>query len=172
MTRMKQLCNNDPAVAIEHLIDGLVNHEEIVDFTLDFDSSSNWTNGVCAGGAATVTLIKILDMSFAPIELNDDIISRAELMRTDRRDLLDFEEAIEIFRRGRLFAIERYFGLKPTTTNCPWYLQNQNWKTELPEVIKFWEQLTGRRYNMENIALERRWEKAAVAANRTTTYAL
>jgi hypothetical protein len=25
---------------------------------------------------------------------------------------------------------------------------------------------------MENIALERRWEKAAVAANRTTTYAL
>jgi hypothetical protein len=162
MTTIKQLCDNDPAVAIEHMIDGLVNHEEIVDFTLDFES----------GGAATVTLIKILDMSFAPPELSDDITSRAELMQTDRRDLLDFEEAIEMFRRGRLFAIEGYFGLTPTTTNCPWNLQNSNWKTELPEVIKFWEQLTGRKYFLSNVPLERRWEKAAVTANRTTTYAL
>jgi hypothetical protein len=171
MPTIRQLCDNDPAVAIEHMIDGLVNHGEIVDFELDFDSSSNWMNGICSGGAATVTLIKILDMSFAPIELSDES-ARAGLMQTDRRDLLDFEEAIEMFRRGRLFAIEGYFGLTPTTTNCPWNLQNNNWKTELPEVIKFWEQLTGRRYNMTNVPLERRWEKAAVAANRTTTYAL
>jgi hypothetical protein len=32
MTTIRQLCDNDPAVAIEHMINGLVNHKEIKDF--------------------------------------------------------------------------------------------------------------------------------------------
>jgi hypothetical protein len=173
MTTIRQLCDNDPAVAIEHMIDGLVNHAEIIDFKLDFDSASKWTNGICHGGAVTVTLIKILDMSFAPIELNDDF-HRAGLMQTDMRDLLDFEEAIEQFSQGSLVAIEKYFDLPASrATALPWNLHNQSWEGELPEVINFWEQLTGRRYDMKSIALEYRWTKAAAAVwSQMATYVL
>jgi hypothetical protein len=167
MTTIRQLCDNDPAVAIEHMIDGLVNHREIIDFKLDFDSSSKWTNGICHGGAVTVTLIKILDMSFAPIELNDDF-HRAGLMQTDMRDLSDFEEAIELFRHGNLWAIERYFDLSISGISClPWNLQNSSWETEIPEVINFWEQLTGQRYEKLAKDIDERWVRAAsLAANR------
>jgi hypothetical protein len=173
MTTIRQLCDNDPAVAIEHMIDGLVNHREIVDFKLDFSSASKWTKGICCGGAATVTLIRILDMSFAPIELGDDF-HRADLMQTDMRDLSDFEEAIDLFSQGSLVAIEKYFDL-PTSraTALPWSLQNENWEGDLPEVINFWEQLTGRRYDMTTVALEYRWTKAAAAAwSNVATYVL
>jgi hypothetical protein len=173
MTTIRQLCDNDPAVAIEHLIDGLVNHGEITNFELDFDTSISWANGICTGGAATVTLIKILNTSFAPPELSDDF-TRAGLMQTDMRDLLDFEEAIELFSQGSLVAIERYFDLptsRATATPLSWNLQNQSLEGHLPEVINFWEQLTGRRYDMTSVDLEYRWTKAA-AASRMTTYVL
>jgi hypothetical protein len=167
MTTIRQLCDNDPAVAIEHMIDGLVNHREIVDFKLDFDSASKWTKGICCGGAATVTLIRILDMSFAPIELGDDF-HRADLMQTDMRDLSDFEEAIEMFRLGNLLAIERYFDLSISGISClPWNLQNSSWESEIPEVINFWEQLTGQRYEKLAKDIDERWVRAAsLAANR------
>jgi hypothetical protein len=167
MTTIRQLCDNDPAVAIEHMIDGLVNHREIVDFKLDFDSASKWTKGICCGGAATVTLIRILDMSFAPIELGDDF-HRADLMQTDMRDLSDFEEAIEMFRQGNLWAIERYFDLSISGISClPWNLQNSSWESEIPEVINFWEQLTGQRYEKLAKDIDERWVRAAsLAANR------
>jgi hypothetical protein len=42
--------------------------------------------------------------------------------------------------------------------------KSQNWEGDLPEVINFWEQLTGRRYDMTTVALEYRWTKAAAAA--------
>jgi hypothetical protein len=172
MTTIRQLCDNDPAVAIEHMINGLLNHREIVDFKLDFGCSSKWANGVCAGGSVTVTLIQILDMSFAPIELNNDL-ARADLMQTDMRDLLDFEEAIDLFSQGSLVAIEKYFDL-PTSraTALPWNLQNQSWEEEILEVISFWEQLTGRRYDMTIVALEYRWTEAAAAWSNMATYVL
>jgi hypothetical protein len=165
MTAIRQLCDNDPAVAIEYMIDGLVNHGEIANFELDFDSSIRWANGICTGGAATVTLIKVLNMSFAPPELNDEF-TRAGLMQTDMRDLLDFEEAIELFRQGSLVAIERYFGLPATTTTCSWNLQNHNWETELLEIISFWEQLTGRRYKKSSKKIDERWVNAVAAVNQ------
>jgi hypothetical protein len=173
MTTIRQLCDNDPAVAIEHMINGLLNHREIKDFKLDFGCSSKWANGVCAGGSVTVTLIQILDMSFAPPQLNNDF-ARADLMQTDMRDLLDFEEAIDLFSQGSLVAIEKYFDL-PTSraTALPWCLHNEGWEGELPEVINFWEQLTGRRYDMTTVALEYRWTKAAAAAwSNMATYVL
>jgi hypothetical protein len=167
MTTIRQLCDNDPAVVIEHLINGLLNHREIKDFKLDFGCSSKWANGVCAGGAVTVTLIQILDMSFAPPELNSDF-ARADLMQTDMRDLLDFEEAIEMFRQGNLLAIERYFDLSISGISClPWNLQNSSWESEIPEVINFWEQLTGQRYEKLAKDIDERWVRAAsLAANR------
>jgi hypothetical protein len=167
MTTIRQLCDNDPAVAIEHMIDGLVNHREIVDFKLDFDSSSKWTNGICCGGAVTVTLIRILDMSFAPIELGEDF-HRAGLMQTDMRDLLDFEEAIELFRQGSLVAIKRYFDLPMSgIESLSWNLQNKNWEVEIVKVISFWEQLTGRRYEKFTKDADERWEHAASVTARS-----
>jgi hypothetical protein len=166
MTTIRQLCDNDPAVAIEHMIDGLVNHEEIANFELEFDTSIRWANGICTGGAATVTLIKILNTSFAPPELNDEF-TRAGLMQTDMRDLLDFEEAIELFSQGSLVAIKRYFDLPMSgIDSLPWNLENSNWERDIPEVINFWEQLTGRRYEKLAKDLNERWERAASMAER------
>ncbi len=164
---IRQLCDNDPAVAIEHLINGLVNHREIKRFRLDLDSPTKYKNGICTGGAATVTLVRIIDMSFAAPQLGDEF-NRADLMQTDRRDLLDFEEAIELFRKGNLLAIERYFDLSISGISClPWNLQNSSWENEIPEVINFWEQLTGQRYEKLAKDIDERWVRAASsAANR------
>jgi hypothetical protein len=149
------------------MIDGLINSAGIIDFELDLDSPSEWVDGVCSGGAVTVTLIKILDMSFAPIELNNDF-TRADLMQTDIRDLLAFEEAIKQFSQGSLVAIEEYFDLPISgVSGLPWKVNNSNWEREIPEVINFWEQLTGQVYKPLAKDIDERWVSAAsAAANR------
>ncbi len=145
MTTIRELCDNDPAVAIKHMIDGLINHKDIKDFKLDFDSSE-WINGIYFGGAATVTLVQILDMSFAPIELRN-VFTRADLIQTNRLDLSAFEEAIKLFSQGSLAAIERYFDLPTHIIPLPWNLRNENWERDLPKVINFWQKLTERGIN-------------------------
>ena len=164
MTKLRQLCNNDPAVAIKALIDGLMRHQKIKDFRLDFDHNGVWKNSMCYGGAATLVLIELLDMSFAAPELEDSA-TIANLMWTDRRDLSDFEEAIEFFRVGYPREIEEYFEL-PTSgvTELGWNLQNNNWKYELPKIIQFWEQLTGQTYEILSQDTAQRWRNAVTVS--------
>jgi hypothetical protein len=104
MITLKEFCDNDPAVAIKALIDGLLRHESINKFELDLDcygTLGRWEDEIYYGGVSALVLIELSDLSFAPGQLESEY-SRADLMYTDKRDLMEFEEAIELFRQGVL----------------------------------------------------------------------
>jgi hypothetical protein len=171
MITLKKRCNYDPAVAIQAIIDGLLRHESIKKFQLDFDYRGKWKDDCCFGGAETIVLIELLEMSFAPKQLDDDL-DRAGLMSTDRLDLLEFEYAIDCFSIGNSRAIEQYFGLPISDGDeSLWNLQNDNWKNELPKIIHFWEELTGQKYEYLGTSLNQRW-KGAVSASKNPLVAV
>ncbi len=148
MSTIRTLCGHNPAIAIKAMIDGLITYKSIKNFRLDFITFGIWKNGVCSGCAATITLIRLMNLSFAPYQLGQDF-ARAGLMSTSLPDLLDFEKAIDMFRRGRFLEIERYFGLPTSEIFCfPWYCHGGNLQNELPKIIRFWERLTGQKYQL------------------------
>lgn len=162
MQTIKNRCGNDPGIAIERLLDGLLKHDQIVDFQLDFNFNGSWQGGVCRGGAATVTLIQLLGIDFSPPNFDDDS-DRANILTTHRQDLIDFEEAINMFRQGTLMPIERYFGLPVSSrSRMPWNLQNGDWENGVSQIVNFWERLTGKRYGQIAESLGDRWGNAAL----------
>jgi hypothetical protein len=179
MATIRTLCTNDPAVAIKAMIDGLMTYKLIRNFQLDFITFGTWENKVCSGCAATITLIRLLNLNSAPIQLGNDL-TRARLIPTSLSDLLDFEKAIDMFRRGSFSEIEEYFDLPISKVFCiPWYCHGGNLPGQLPKIIKFWEDFTGQKYktitskgfsiyvspkNESKKDLSRRWARA-VAAN-------
>jgi hypothetical protein len=170
MQTLKEFCKNDPAVAIEALIDGLLRHESIDKFQLDFDCYGTlgyWKDEIYYGGISALVLIELSDLSFAPGQLESEY-SRADLMYTDKRDLMEFEEAIELFRRGMLQPIEEYFGLEVSGIKKDWNLQNDTWKDELLKVIYFWEQLTKREYIFIKRSKEESWLEAVLSQSPST----
>jgi hypothetical protein len=170
MQTLKEFCHNDTAVAIKALIDGLIRHESIDKFQLDLDcygTLGHWEDETYCGGISALVLIELSDLSFAPGQLESEY-SRADLMYTDKRDLMEFEEAIELFRRGMLQPIEQYFGLPVSGIKKDWNLQNDTWKDELPEVIYFWEKLTRREYIFVERSKEESWREAVSSQSPST----
>jgi hypothetical protein len=170
MVTLKEFCENDPAVAIKALIDGLMRYESIDKFQLDFDCYGTlgyWKDEIYYGGISALVLIELSDLSFAPGQLESEY-SRADLMYTDKRDLMEFEEAIELFRRGMLQPIEEYFGLPVSGIKKDWNLQNDTWKDELLKVIYFWEKLTGREYIFVERSKEESWIEAILSEPPST----
>jgi hypothetical protein len=167
MNRLREFCDNDPAVAIKHMIDGLLRHESIEDFKLDLNCHGEWRDGLCHGGAATLVLIELLQLSYAPPNL-DDLASRKEMVCTDVQDLINFEKAIYYFSVGDLKAIEQYFGLPVSGVKKDWNLQNDTWKDELLKVIYFWEKLTGREYIFVERSKEESWIEAILSEPPST----
>ena len=165
MNTLRQLCNDDPSIVVKELIDGLLGHESIKDFKLDFNYSGEWKGDICLGGAATLVLIGLQDLNYAPPEL-DNSASKAVMMYTDRQDLIDFEEAIRYFCTGDLKEIEEYFGLPISGLQKDWNLQNDNWKDELPKVIRFFELITGQTYDFLGKSLAQRWGDAVADFSR------
>lgn len=146
MVTIKTLCANDPAIAIKAMIDGLMTYKLIQNFQLDFITFGTWEKNICHGCSATITLIRLLNLNSAPIQLGNDI-TRAKLIPTSLLDLLDFETAIDMFRRGSFKEIEKYFGLPTSKTFCsPWYCHGGNLSSQLPKIIKFWEDFTRQKY--------------------------
>jgi hypothetical protein len=167
MNRLRKLCERDSAVAIKHMIDGLLKHESIEDFKLDLDCHGEWRGGLCHGGAATLVLIELLQLNYASRSL-DNLASRKDLMCTDVQDLIDFEKAIYYFSVGDLKPIEEYFGLPVSGIEKDWNLQNDTWKDELPKVIYFWEQLTRREYIFVERTKEESWIEAILSQSPST----
>jgi hypothetical protein len=167
MITLKEFCDSDPAVAIKHMIDGLLRHETIEDFELDLNCHGEWRNGLCQGGAATLVLIELLGLDYAPFSLND-LASRRDMFCTDIQDLIKFEKAIYYFSIGDLKAIEEYFGLTVSGIQRGWNLQNDTWKDELPKVIYFWEQLTKREYIFVERSKEESWSEAILSQPPST----
>jgi hypothetical protein len=164
MTTIRERCDDNHAEAIKALIDGLLRHESIKNFELDFNHNGEWIDDVCHGGAVTLSLIELLEMSFAPPELKNSI-SRAKLLNTEMLDLFKFEDAIKQFSIGNPRAIEQYFELPiSVTTELGWNLQNDNWKDELPKIIHFWEQLTGQTYDFLDRSNTQCWENAVLVS--------
>jgi hypothetical protein len=150
MATIRTLCANDPAVAIKAMIDGLMTYKLIQNFRLDFITFGTWENNICYGCSATVTLIRLLNLNSAPIQLGSEL-TRARLVSTNLLDLLDFEKAIDMFRRGSFSEIEEYFDLPMSKIFCsPWYCHSGNLPNQLPKIIKFWEDFTGQQYKPLN----------------------
>ncbi|MEO0012294.1 MAG: hypothetical protein RLZZ535_683 [Cyanobacteriota bacterium] len=146
MATIRTLCANDPAVAIKAMIDGLMTYKLIQNFQLDFITFGTWENNVCYGCSATITLIRLLNLNSAPIQLGNEV-TRARLIPTSLSDLLDFEKAIDMFRRGSFSELEEYFELPISPIFCvPWYCHGGNLSNQLPKIIKFWEDFTGQKY--------------------------
>ena len=167
MNIAQRFCNNDPAILVDALIGGLKRHRAIEGFCLDFDSYGvlgRWENEIYYGGASALVLIQLSDLSFAPEQLDDEY-SRADLMYTDVRDLINFEESIELLRRGILPPLEKYFNLPVSgRSHFPWDLQNDTWEEELPRMIGWWEKLTGQDYEYSKLSLGKRWKETTSAA--------
>lgn len=143
---IKEFCNHDPAVAIDAMIRGLSRHQEITNFSLNLDFEATWENGLCFGSAATLTLVELLDYSFVPPEFESNF-SRAALLETSQPDLMKFETAIILFSKGFGQALSKYFEAPSVEiVDFGWRLENRNWKSQLPQVIKFWEQLSNQKF--------------------------
>jgi hypothetical protein len=168
MVTLKEFCENDPAVAIKALIDGLMRYESIDEFCLDFSCKEDcgWGDEEFRGGAPVLVLMELLELDDACPAL-DYANDRAELFSTDVRDLSDFEEAIYHFSIGIPRAIEQYFGILISgIEELPWNLQSNDFEEDLLEIINFWEKLTGQKYQQSRKSLDDRWNEAISATQR------
>src|SRR5579872_4855137 len=137
-----------PSAALQAMVDGLRRHGNRIGFQIDMDTWLKGEGSICFGCAATCTIQKALGkkLSYDNGMIQTDLDDRANIYSWDKTDLWMFETAINDARRGYMSSLFNYFHI-PTKQlnkiNCAGlpYLNNDNWKTELPKIEKFIKKL-------------------------------
>lgn len=140
MKSIKELAPK-PSDALQAMVDGLLAQSKREDFKIEMESYGeiNDHGTICFGCAATCAIQQIA-MKNLPIRYEIERRSfRAEYLELGYRELAFFERAINFARIGDLFFIFQFYNLEKEFDNIfngSYFLDNDNWKDELPKVEK------------------------------------
>ena len=138
MKTIRELLDNKPSRAIEMMLKGLL--DENRPFEIDMGTFGRDEGNVCFGCAATCASFEIYRE--ADLEFNVDTYARYK--GSFNREVLKFEEAIDMFRWGQatplfqFFELEPYSGeirkLKREIEELNLNMATINWRDQIPKV--------------------------------------
>lgn len=147
-----------PSDAVRAMIDGLQEFSKSLDFQVAMDTFGRWDNGICFACAATCALYKLAGRSptDSPKSLEGSL-NRLRFLRIDYYNWwvssgVTFEGVMDRFRTGNVYPLFLYYEVDPpefvfdnpvytSFGSTPWYLNNLNWREELPQVEDFYKRL-------------------------------
>lgn len=136
-----------PSDAIQAMIDGLEEQSERPKFQIEMSTFGEAGAGdVCFGCAATCTIQHAFEHNFTVDEI-EGCYNRSEALNVDEEDLDIFEDVIDGFRQGYAFRLLNYYGIRRGHPNFndlytgDWNMMTFNWKSEIPKVKAYLEQL-------------------------------
>lgn len=152
MKTLKQLCNNDPLVAIKATIDGLLTQERFDWLKLDmtvYAMTGERPDGtkICCGCAASFAVLQLnFPVTVPSISTDLFVNNRPRLLGLAYDDLETFERAIDNLRQGYAESLFDYFGVPFDgdpyfDVEHPFLLSNHQWESELHLLIYYYEQL-------------------------------
>lgn len=141
MKTLKELCDGKPSNAIKAMLIGLKKADRRKTFTVDMSVFGEITrDGICCGCAATCTIQELTGHKYKPDELGD-IVSRAIAMKAYEFDIQSFEGVMDEFRKGDASDLFKYFGVRQPRIWTGWYMDNHNWRENMPRVRTYLKQL-------------------------------
>lgn len=147
MARHKLIRNiiSKPSEALQAMVDGLLKYSKRKNFRIRMSTfgsidhaPGNINEYICYGCAATCALQQIAnkDLNCGTNIGNQEV--RARQLGFSIKDENEFEEAMDIARRGNTIDLFYYFRLAPPNNNNlvhPSYgLQTSDWREQIPEV--------------------------------------
>lgn len=149
----RQLCNNDPAVAIKALIDSLNNQQRIPWLKLRYTTFRDVQNDICYGCGATYTVLNLLSPKslIESIDPNifDNEMQLVKYLECNYKDLHEFENAIDRFRIGFVDRLATYFDTELPDPIKDWYLEDNRPLEDLPLIQCYYDQLQYSRNNYQ-----------------------
>lgn len=146
MTHMKSIKElaPKPSDALQAMVDGLLNQSKRTTFEIDMNGYGG-ADKICYGCAATCTIQQLAGKNLIPRDILD-CTSRAESLGFDPRELGDFEIAINEARMGQLLHLFIFYNLHYKSKekykyDSHFYLEDNDWREQLPQVITLIELL-------------------------------
>ena len=124
--------------ALQFMVDGLKRQSERKDFKVAMDTFGHYSEGTCYGCAATCTIQEIAKKDLNELSL-DETESRAQDLKFDLKQLDRFESFIDDARIGNLenlFAFMKKNTLHKPSYDGRFYLNTNDWESQLPKVEK------------------------------------
>lgn len=142
---LREICGNDPAVAIKAFIDSLSNQDRVPWLNLRYTTFKDVDSGICYGCAATYTVLNLLSPK-SPIEPIYPYIFKndrqyAKYLKCDFEDLSQFEDAIDRFRIGLVNRLAAYFNTELPEPDEDWHLHDDRALDDLPLIQNYYDRL-------------------------------
>lgn len=147
MKTFKELLDGKPSNAVQAMIDGLRDADNIESFKVDMETYGNAKNGTCFGCAATATIMKITGVEFTEESILSET-KRSFACDMGKDDLNDFEIAIDWLRESTVLPLLKYMNTpnanllvkKINTMELPCLMTN-SYRQHLPKYEKLVEYL-------------------------------
>jgi len=130
-----------PSEALRAMVDGLLEQSQREDFLIEMSDWGSATEKVCFGCAATCTLQKVAGINLMPGTQRYGVGNldwRSDQLGLDENDVNHFENAMNDARMGDLETLFEYFDIDVQglglIRDYEWYLHNDNWRKQLPQV--------------------------------------
>lgn len=99
----------------------------------------------CYGCAATYTVHELAAQSPSASTMSKRL-TRASLLDLQQDEMADFEDAIDLFRRGKPYRLFEFYDLSSVAPwglrrMQEWYLMNSNWDDQLPLIEDYAKKL-------------------------------
>lgn len=136
-----------PSNALRYMVQGLLEQSKRKRFVIEMSTFGRQgyvdNTTICMGCAATCTIQKIANKNI-PLKKIDATHARAASLRLDVIEVIDFESAIDGARCGNLFELFRFCKrgkVHRTQYDNKFYLDNEDWKNDIPKVRKLIKKL-------------------------------
>jgi hypothetical protein len=141
----RELCSNNPAVAIKTLIDSLSNQQRIPWLKLSYADFRDVRNNICYGCGATYTVLNLFSTGSSIEPINPSIFINEwqfkEYLGYNLEDLIQFEDAIDRFRMGKVTSLACYFHTILPSPIEDWHLHDGRPLSDLPLIQDYYDRL-------------------------------
>lgn len=152
MTTILEKIEGRPSVALQFMLDGLLDVNNQVDSVIDmqtFGEARSIPNSeerkICFKCAATVTIERLFNHVFTPDEISTPS-SRHDAINLNTTEGVYFEHVMDSARRGDLKRLFEFCNIEYTPNlwnlfNDHFFLSTSNWKIQVPVIEKIIENL-------------------------------